>query len=98
MTIIDDLNARIKRGKASDRAVADATGMTVEEYDADVTAVDPVPLEDLPEEELKSYYDLAGAILADLLLQKKVGWDQTKRSPYIIDIPGAMTGDDLLDD
>jgi len=43
-------------------------------------------------------YAIAGAILADLLLQKKVGWDQTKRSPYIIDIPGAMTGDDLLDD
>jgi hypothetical protein len=40
MTIIDELNARIERGKASDREAAKLAGMTIEEYDTDTTAVD----------------------------------------------------------
>jgi len=41
MPIIRNLDARIARNQASDREVARLSGMTIEEYDADVTAPDP---------------------------------------------------------
>jgi hypothetical protein len=40
MTIIDQLNAKMERDRASDAEVARIVGMTVEEYDADVTRLD----------------------------------------------------------
>ena len=53
-TIIDELNAKVARDRASDDEVARIVGMTPEEFDADTTAADPthgwhdVPA-DLPE-------------------------------------------------
>lgn len=40
MTIIDELNAKIERDRASDREVAKLAGITVAELDADTTALD----------------------------------------------------------
>ena len=42
MPLIDQLNARIVRNQASDREVARLSGMTIAEYDTDVTAPDPL--------------------------------------------------------
>jgi hypothetical protein len=41
MTIIDDLNAKIARDRASDDEVARIAGVTPAEFDADTTAPDP---------------------------------------------------------
>ena len=43
MTIVDELNAKIERDRASDAEAARLAGMTPEEFDADTTVPDPVP-------------------------------------------------------
>ena len=43
MNLIDKLNKRIEQGQASDRAVAQAAGVTLREFDADTTAPDERP-------------------------------------------------------
>jgi hypothetical protein len=48
MTIIDELDAKIARDRASDDEVARIAGMTPAEFDADTTAADPVVTLDSP--------------------------------------------------
>lgn len=64
MNIVDELNARIERGKASDRELARITGQTIAELDADTTR--PDPFDALLEREQEPYAKLARLILRDL--------------------------------
>ena len=39
--LMDQINRRAAERRASDRAIAEAAGMSIEEFDADTTAPDP---------------------------------------------------------
>ena len=44
--LIGQIERKRERERADDRAIAEAVGMTIEEFDADTTAPDPRPDED----------------------------------------------------
>lgn len=73
MSIIDKLSARIERGKASDRAIAEASGMSIEEYDRATTMPDPQP---------------AGTPDDWAYIEEYCSWDGATGWDYIIDPMG----------